>query len=425
MDAVVKKSRINGSLNIPPSKSQAHRVMIASFLAGGNFDFGLNGDDVDATKNCLEALKDLFDGKKSKAILNVGESGSTLRFLLPIVCALDVNAELIGRGRLAKRPIGELISVLREQGASIIGDELPLKVLASGAELCLAGGGLTAGEYVIEGGVSSQYITGLLFALPLLNGDSRLVVKGELVSKAYVDMTLDVLYQFGIKIEKTQSGYFVKGGQRYRLVAADIEGDWSSACFPLALGLLTGEVKATGLKEESLQADRVFFDLAKRMGGDISFEDGNVVAKKSVLYGIDFDATGCPDVVPIMSVLCALASGKSMIFGVDRLMAKESDRLEAIIELLNSFGVETKYSTNTLEIVGNGWTGGNKSALVANGNGKIEVNSFNDHRIAMSGVVMGLATVGARVQGVECMAKSYPSFLNDILQIGANVRLKK
>ena len=425
MDAVVKKSRICGGIVIPPSKSQAHRLMIASFLAGGNFDFGLTGDDVEATKDCLDTLKDFIDGKKKKAVLKVGESGSTLRFLLPVVCALGINAEFRGKGRLSKRPISELVEVLRAHGANIVGDGLPLKTLASQADNCLSCGGLQAGEYRISGAVSSQYITGLLLALPLLDGDSKIVIEGELVSKAYVDMTLDVLALFGIKIEKTQNGYSVKGGQKFKNVADDIEGDWSSACFPLALGLLTGEVKAAGLKEDSLQADRAFVEIVKRMGGNIAFEKGKVVAKKSALYGVDFDATGCPDVVPILSVLCALANGKSMIFGVDRLKAKESDRLEAIINLLGKFGVETKYSTNTLEIFGNGWTSGNKSALLSLGNGKIEIDSYVDHRIAMSGVVIGLATIGARVKGVECMAKSYPSFLNDIVKIGANVRLRR
>ena len=198
MDAVVKKSRICGNIVIPPSKSQAHRVLIASFLAGANYDFGLVGDDIEATACCLDALNNLFVGNTKRAVLDAHESGSTLRFLLPIVCALDVDAEFVGRGRLSKRPIKDLLDVLRGHGANIIGDELPLKIISSGAETCLAKKGLTAGEYRISGAVSSQYITGLLFALPLLDGDSKIVVEGELVSKAYVDMTLDVLARFGI-----------------------------------------------------------------------------------------------------------------------------------------------------------------------------------------------------------------------------------
>lgn len=422
MDAVVKKSKIQGSVIVPPSKSQAHRIMIALFLTGENFDFNLNGDDVEATRDCLNALKDYLDGKCKRAVLNVGESGSTLRFLLPVVCALGVDAEFKGRGRLNKRPIGELLETLRAHGANILGDELPLKTLSSQAEICLSSGGLKAGEYKISGKVSSQYITGLLFALPLLDGDSEIIIEGELVSKAYVDLTLDVLARFGVEIKKTEKGFLVKGSQKFKSANADIEGDWSSACFPLALGLLMGEVRAEGLRLDSLQADRAFFDLAKRMGGDITFENGVVTARKSALKGIDFDAMGCPDIVPITAVLLGFASGKSKIKGVDRLRAKESDRLLATIELLKKLGVGANYEDDALEIIGNGLANGEEFSQRSE---EITIDGFADHRIAMSGVVGGLFTGDTIVTGVECMAKSYPSFLNDIVKIGANVRLKK
>lgn len=412
MDVKLEKSEILGEVIVPPSKSQAHRVMIASFLAGENFDFGLLGDDVSATKNCLLSLKRLFDGETDVAVLDAGESGSTLRFLLPIVCALDVNAEIIGRGRLPERPIGELLEVLRAHGANIVGDKLPLKTYSSCSELCLAKGGLKAGEYVIDGGVSSQYITGLLFALPLLDGDSKIVIKGELVSKNYVEMTLDVLKDFGIVAEKTENGFLIKGNQKYVGKNVNIEGDWSSAAFPLALGLLCGEVKALNVNENSKQADRVFLDLARRMGGSIERIDGGYVARKSDLNSIEFYAVDCPDIVPITSVLLAFANGRSIIYGVDRLKQKESDRLQAVMELLAKLGVNTEYQDDTLTIFG--------------GAEKIESNettidSFADHRIAMSGIVAGLKVGGVKVEGVECIAKSYPTFIRDIETMGAKV----
>lgn len=412
MDVKLEKSEILGEVIVPPSKSQAHRVMIASFLAGENFDFGLLGDDVVATKNCLANLKRLFDGETDVAVLDAGESGSTLRFLLPIVCALDVNAEIIGHGRLPERPIGELLEVLRAHGANIVGDKLPLKTYSSCSELCLAKGGLKAGEYVIDGGVSSQYITGLLFALPLLDGDSKIVIKGELVSKNYVEMTLDVLKDFGIVAEKTENGFLVKGNQKYVAKSVSIEGDWSSAAFPLALGLLCGEVKALNVNENSKQADRIFLDLARRMGGSIERIDGGYVARKSDLNSIEFNAVDCPDIVPIVSVLLAFANGRSKIFGVDRLKQKESDRLQAVMELLAKLGVNTEYQDDTLTVFG--------------GAEKIESNettidSFADHRIAMSGIVAGLKVGGVKVEGVECIAKSYPTFIRDIETMGAKV----
>ncbi len=417
MDVRVDKSKPVGRVQIPPSKSQAHRVMIASFLAGENFDFGLVGDDVVATKNCLEEFGRLFAGDVHVAHINAGESGSTLRFLLPVLCALDVNAEVTGQGRLPERPIGELLDVLRLHGAKIVGDKLPLKVFSSCGELCLAKGGLRAGEYTIDGGVSSQYITGLLFALPLLDGDSILKIEGELVSKNYVEMTLDVLADFGVQVERTTDGFFVKGNQKYVGRGKHIEGDWSSAAFPLAAGLLAGEVEAVGIKENSKQADRVFLDLARKMGGDIKSSDGGYIARESRLVAIDFDATNCPDIVPIVSVLMAFASGESKIFGVDRLRQKESDRLTAVCELLAKIGVRTKYDDNTLTIFGKG-----DDVQKELGQEGIKIDSFADHRIAMSGIVAGLACGNTVVTRAECISKSYPSFASDIASIGGKIK---
>ena len=413
MDVKLEKSQIIGEVVIPPSKSQAHRVMIASFLAGENYDFGLSGEDVCATKECLDSLKGLFCGDTTFAKLDARESGSTLRFLLPIVCALDVNAEIVGEGRLPERPIGDLIEVLRAHGANVVGDKLPLKTYSSCSELCLAKGGLKSGEYVINGGISSQYITGLLFALPLLEGDSSITLEGELVSKNYVEMTLDVLENFGVKIERTKTGFFVKGNQKFVANNANIEGDWSSAAFPLALGLLTGEVLAKGVDESSKQADKIFLDLARNMGGDINKMADGYLARKSLLKGIDFDATNCPDIVPIMAVLCAFAKGKSKIFGVDRLKQKESDRLRAVQELLANIGVKTEYNCNELMIFGSG-----EKALEK----EIRISGYSDHRIAMSGIVAGLKLGETVVEGVECISKSYPSFAVDMQKIGGKIK---
>ena len=418
MNVVLSKSNIRGKVEIPPSKSLAHRVMIASFLAGGNFDFELSGDDVVATRNCLFELQKLFDGEVDVAVLSAGESGSTLRFLLPIVCALDVNARFLGHGRLPERPIGELVDVLRVHGANILGEKLPIDVLSSGSESCLANGGLQSGEYVVNAGVSSQYITGLLFALPLLQGDSRIVLDGALVSKDYVDLTIFTLEKFGVEIQKTDYGFFVKGNQKYFVpTKVEIEGDWSSAAFPLALGLLSGEVEVCGLDEHSKQADRAFFDIARAMGGDIRFERCVCLARKSNLSGIRFDASNCPDIVPILAVLAGFASGDSEIVGVDRLKAKESDRLLATINLLEKIGIESEYKNNALKIAGNGLANA-KSAEQMKPNAEVVIDSFDDHRIAMSGIVAGLFVGCVEVDRVECISKSYPNFLQDVLLLG-------
>ncbi len=415
MDALIKKSQLKGRVIAPASKSVAHRLMIACALAGGRYECAEGGKDMLATARCLEAisgsLREFIEKGHSRdgetVFLNAGESGSTLRFLLPVVCAAGINAVIDGEGRLKDRPIEDLICALEKHGA-VIGREndrsLPLTT----------SGKLEAGEYRIRGDVSSQYVTGLLFALPLLDGDSAIFIESEIVSANYIDITLDVLKNFGIKIEAFEGGYFVRGNQKYA-VPHDLkaEGDWSSAAFMLALGTLCGEVRIGGLNIRSLQGDRVVVDIMKKAGADIRFEGGDAVAKKSVLHAVDFDATHCPDAVPIMAALLSFAHGASHIFGVDRLRAKESDRLEAVRSILKSFGIRTDYADNVLTVYG-----GLHKPCAADG--------FCDHRIAMSAAVVALCTEGeSRVLGIECMDKSYPSFIEDARALGAEIRLEE
>lgn len=414
MDVYLTKSEISGEVLIPPSKSVAHRVMIAEALAGGSLFVDGGGKDISATSNCLDGLRPfikayLSDGTVNACepvILQAGESGSTLRFLLPVACALGADAVFEGEGRLKDRPLDGLVKSLTEHGANIerIGNaQLPLHV----------GGKLRAGEYVIDGSVSSQYITGLLFALPLLEGDSSITISGELVSKNYVDITLGVLKDFGIDIKTVDRGYLVAGGQKY--VTSDdkeVEGDWSSAGFMLALGALAGEVRVKGLRAESLQGDKVVAELLRKAGADISEDNGIFIAKKSDLHAIEFDAQNCPDAVPVMATVLSFAKGVSRILHVKRLRDKESDRLGAVMQMLSKFGIRTEYSNDVLSVYG-----GKHTAC--------EVDSYNDHRMAMSGMVCALATEGQSViRGAECIAKSYPDFVNEIIRLGAAVQVE-
>ena len=414
MDVYLTKSEISGEVLIPPSKSVAHRVMIAEALSGGSLFVDGGGKDISATSNCLDGLRPfikayLSDGTVNACdpvVLQAGESGSTLRFLLPVACALGADAVFEGEGRLKDRPLDGLVKSLTEHGAKIerIGDsQLPLRV----------GGKLGAGEYVIDGSVSSQYITGLLFALPLLDGESRITIEGELVSKNYVDITLGVLKDFGIDVKTTDGGYLIAGGQRYAPIKnEEIEGDWSSAGFMLALGALTGEVKVGGLNPESLQGDKVVVELLRKAGADISENNGNFVAKRSDLQAIEFDAQDCPDAVPIMATVLSFAKGVSRISHVKRLRDKESDRLSAIMQMLSKVGIKTEYSNDVLSVYG-----GKHTAC--------EVDSFNDHRMAMSGMVCALATEGQSViRGADCIAKSYPDFVKEIIRLGAAAQVK-
>lgn len=411
MDIRVSKSEASGEVQSPPSKSVAHRKMIGAALAGCPFEACEGGRDMLATARCLKGLKPYIDSylnggrgaAQASQVLNAGESGSTLRFLLPVACALGADVVFEGEGRLRDRPLGGLIDALNAHGAVIrrvLEAQLPLRV----------GGRLEKGEFKIDGSVSSQYITGLLFALPLLNGDSRIVIDGGLVSRSYVDITLGVLAEFGIDIEVEGSGYFVRGNQRYKMSSdLGIEGDWSSASFMLALGVLAGEVVLKGLNSNSLQGDKAVVDLLRRAGADITLQGGDYIAKKSELHAIDFDANDCPDAVPIMATALSFARGASHILHVDRLRDKESDRLDAVRKMLGGFGIKTEYESDVLTVIG-----GAHRACTA--------DSFNDHRMAMSAIVSALATEGeSTVLGAECIDKSYPGFIADLAKLGVNV----
>lgn len=408
MEVIVKKSELKGKITVPASKSVAHRLLIAAFLSGGNgiIEGRIQGKDIEVTSKILAKLKNSIDSEKGTLHrkneflkLDCCESGSTLRFMLPIVCALGIKAEFIGEGRLPERPLGGLIEALTKHGATVEGEKLPIRV----------GGRLRAGKYEIDGGVSSQYITGLLFALPILEGDSEIVLRGEIVSKSYIDITLSVLGEFGIEIVKTEQGYRVKGNQAYRVNnKLSAEGDWSSAGFLAAAGALAGCVTICGLNMNSAQGDKAVIDLLKRAGADIVCANNSVTVRKSNLNAIEFSAKDCPDLVPIMSVALAGAEGVSVIKDVDRLRLKESDRLNAVRKMLEAFSVKTEYVEDTLKIFGS----------------KLNPGIFdgcNDHRIAMSCITGALCSDGQSVvRGCECIEKSYPDFIKDILEIGGN-----
>ena len=424
MDVKVAKSEICGEVHIPPSKSVAHRKMIGAALAGCSLEMSEGGKDMLATARCLNDLAPFIKkqseykcGCESVPVLNAGESGSTLRFLLPVACALGADVVFDGEGRLKDRPLGGLIDALIAHGAHIerMGDsQLPLKV----------GGKLKAGEFKIDGSVSSQYVTGLLFALPLLDGDSNIVIESELVSKNYVDITLGVLSEFGIVVEVTETGYFVRGNQQYKMPSdLSVEGDWSSAGFMLALGTLAGEARLKGLNKNSLQGDKVVVDLLRSAGADIVECSGDFMARQSELHAIDFDAKDCPDAVPIMATVLSFAKGASHISHVDRLRDKESDRLDAVRKMLGAFGIETEYSDDVLTVYGSCGEQGTCGVLRSHGEHRAcEVDSFNDHRMAMSAIVCALATDGESIiRGVECIDKSYPSFIDDLTQLGVNI----
>ena len=391
MTIEILNSDIFGEKNAIPSKSYAHRIAICNFLAGKEPTSGIKGftsNDIFVTEECLKGLKN------GENVLDCGESGSTLRFMLPLCASIGGKYRFIGHGKLMERPNEELFSVFNAHG-----------VLTQKSQDVIIDGKLTAGEYKIRGDISSQYISGLLMALPILSGDSEIVLTTPLVSVPYVEITLQVLKAYGIKIDKTENGFKVYGNQRYsgNLIA---EGDWSNEAFFLVLGAIAGKVTVKGLNIDSVQGDKLIIDVLKSAGAKVEVVNDSVTVTKSELKGFSFDAENCPDLVPISAVLASQASGKSVIKNIQRLKIKESDRVESTIALLHSFGIIATSDGKDLTVYGKQATAG-------------KVDSFNDHRIAMSGAVLGTVANGkSKIHTAQAVNKSYPTFYKDLNSVG-------
>ncbi|MDR1927098.1 MAG: 3-phosphoshikimate 1-carboxyvinyltransferase [Oscillospiraceae bacterium] len=383
-----------GAVEAIASKSDLHRQLIALALSGEAFPpfFAQPvSEDITATARCLQALK---DSKATGCLLDCGESGSTLRFLLPVTAALGVTARFEGGGRLPARPLEPLLSLLRTHGCTVEGEALPL----------LLSGHLLPGEFALPGNISSQYVTGLLFALPLLGGRSRILLQSPLESAGYVRMTLQTLSRFGVEVQESALCFDIPGKQLYRFPASDkglqADGCWSSAAFWLAAGALAGDVRISGLNLQSAQPDRAVLDFLRQMGADISIEtDKTIRVRQSTLRGIVMDAADCPDLVPIMAVVMSLAQGESRIINAARLRLKESDRLHAMAQSLNAMGAKAEELPEGLVMQG--------VAALRGAN----LSSFGDHRIAMALAVAALRADGsAALSDAQVVGKSYPGF---------------
>lgn len=416
MDIILTPENLKGRVDLPSSKSYAHRMLItAAFSRTASVLLGdFSSDDLSATLRVLTALGAKFENvdggvkitpalKVKHAIADCGESGSTLRFAVPISAALEIETTFIGTKRLGERPMEELLNCLKEHGVKVSGKGLPLTI----------SGKLSAGDYIIDASRSSQYVTGLLLALPLLDGDSTLTVRGK-GSKAYIDITLDVLKDSGTQITKQGDTFFIRGSGCGYSVSGEkkAEGDWSNAAFWMVAGLLGDEMSIGNLNPASCQGDRRVEDLLKEAGGDISWQNGRLTAKPSELRGITFDADDIPDAVPAMSVALASAKGTSVITGVKRLRIKESDRLVAVMDMLTRLGVPVVYTADddALKIEG-----------VPNFTGDTLL-SYNDHRLAMAGAIAAIrAKSPVTITGAEAVKKSYPAFFADYESLGGNI----
>lgn len=418
-----------GRLKMPPSKSMAHRILLCAALSKGrcvlsNIDFS---DDIEATAQAIMALgasAQYFsqEGRLEMDAAGIGrwggeidcrESGSTLRFLIPIAAALGGRWTFTGRGRLPQRPLGIYQELLPEYGVTFYSQGgLPLTIE----------GKLTPGEYKLPGNVSSQFITGLLFSLPLLKGESKIVLTTPLESKGYVDMTISALSDFGINIVDTERGWIIPGGQSYKPGDFHVEGDWSQAAFFLAMAALDprgNKVRLEGLSKASLQGDMACIELFRGFGLDICWE-GDVLAAWNTnaseafggLRGQIIDAAQIPDMVPALSVCAALCSGETVIKNASRLRLKESDRLAAMEEAINALGGNVSSTEDGLIIKGVKSLGGGLAQ------GK------NDHRI-----VMALSAAALRcdkpvtVTDARSINKSYPAFYQDYIKLGGKAHV--
>lgn len=407
MDIKITPKKLCGRVEVPPSKSVAHRMIIAAALAKGTSTISNLSPSVDilSTIDCMRALgaKIAFEADTAvikgianvekipdKAVLNCNESGSTMRFLIPVACALGVNARFIGSGKLPQRPITPFVEEFPKHGIAFDFEE-------AGASLpCSVSGKLKAGRFEIDGGLSSQFITGLLLALPLLDGDSEIFLTTALNSRPYVDITLGVLRDFGVQVTETGSGYFIKGNQRFKAFSGRVEGDYSQAAFFRVANSLGSKLEILGLSESSLQGDRVIMDICDRF--DKSREP------------FEIDGSDIPDLVPILTVLACFCKGTSRITNVARLRFKESDRLNVPAECLNAVGGKVTVGEDYLEI---------ESVETLRGG---EIDGHNDHRIPMSlAIAATICENPLVIRGAECVKKSFPDFFDVYKTLGGEV----
>lgn len=403
MQVTISPRRLSGAVTPPPSKSQAHRVIIAAALAEGESLIRKlsPSQDITATLACMTSLgaevrwagdavciRGIGGGTAPEMPeLDCGESGSTLRFLMPIALAKAGGGVFLGRGRLMERPQEPYFEIFRKKGIAFSRGDGTLRIE----------GTLRPGSYLLPGNVSSQFVTGLLYALPLLDGDSKIILTTELESSGYIDMTMDVLRQFGVTAERTAGGWHIPGRQRFEARDAEVEADYSQAAFFYAAKGMGNDVTVTGMNPASQQGDKIMLDYEARL-------DGRGPA--------ELDVRDCPDLVPALAARAALREGEiTHIAHAGRLRIKESDRLASVAAVLTAMGAEIAEEPEGLLIRGKGSLPGG-----------VTVDSWNDHRIAMmAAVAASRCESPVTITGAECVRKSYPTFWNDYRLLGGRL----
>ncbi|MFA5560354.1 MAG: 3-phosphoshikimate 1-carboxyvinyltransferase [Acholeplasmataceae bacterium] len=407
----ITPNKLAGSILIKPSKSYLHRLFLAAGLTKGKTEIGYSpSDDVDTTLEALAKLNvtyvnNIIEGKGIKLldqIFNMRSSGSSMRFLIPLLLSFKEEVRIVGNPDLLKRSLTTYQKAF--EGKNVVFEKKEDGIVLKGA--------LKGGNFEIEGHHSSQFLTGLLYALPLLKTDSTIKLTTPLVSKGYVAMTLDVLKQFKIDIKEDDGIYHVKGNQSYVSPnKVSVEGDYSQAAFFIVAGLIGKKISIEGLAAKSLQPDFEIINIAQKMNGNLAWSDDALIAKPSDIKATAIDLLDCPDLGPALMILASLAEGTSVFSNIHRLIDKESNRLLAMQQALTKFGVEHQVVDNQLFIKGQGVLNGGQT-----------FDTFNDHRIAMALAIASIKTNDRiTLDNKEVVNKSYPEFFALFKKLGGIV----
>ena len=410
MIANISPKALSGVISAPCSKSEAHRILICAALSESETKIkgNLLGDDIFATIDVLKALGSKIETSKDGIIVNpikknnnvklyIKESGSTLRFIIPIIAMLGINAEIDGGDRLRKRPIDDIVKTLSDAGITFSGDSLPISMA----------GQLFKDELSIDISKSSQFLTGLLLAAGMKNCITKINTVGKEVSGDYINITIDIMRRFGVKVEKEGNTYIVQGGYKSPKEIA-VLGDWSGACFYAVAGAM-GDVKINNLKLDSQQGDKRIIDVLKAVGAKVKENADGVGISKGELKPFEANIEDWPDAAPALSVLAAFCKGKSLIKGTSRLKIKESNRGEEIVKLLKEYNILAENHDDYIII-----NGGSPKGTT--------FKSPDDHRIAMAAAILSAYSMGdSSVVNVECVNKSYPEFFEDFKRLGGDI----
>ena len=404
-----------GNVTVPPSKSLLHRAIICACLATGESKIRnvVYSEDVKATINAFKTLgvdierKSDFLNIKGNVrlnflgaeVINCNESGSTILVLVPLLTN-EKGIYLTGKPSLMRRPLHVYEELFKQNNLVFERKDKSIYLKNS----------LPANKYEVPGNISSQFISGLLMSLPLKEGDSEINIIGNLESKKYVDMTIDVMKSFGVNVEERDNSYFIKGKQKYQATNYLVEIDFSQLAFFAVAGVINGDIQVNNVNLNSLQADKAILDVIKEMGGIIIESTHGLKFRKSETKACDIDVSQFPDIAPILTILCGLSKGTSTIFNAERLRIKETDRLMAINDIMRLLGVKTEVFKDSYKIYGN-------KQYKAN-----SFSSYNDHRMVMSIAIAALRADGpVIINDAEAINKSYPDFFEDLQSLGINI----